>query len=64
MFTSTGSTIVYSVWLWIGTGLYLLRFETDRLQKLNYGKEKTVARFAGWFNLAAGVILLVATWIF
>jgi hypothetical protein len=55
-----GSTLAYSIWLWIGTGLFLLRVDTVRLQQQNYRKEKKIARFAGWFNLAAGIGLLFA----
>lgn len=55
----TGSTISYAIPLLIGAGLFLLRIDVTGYQMAKLTKEIKVARLAGWFDLAAGLIMLV-----
>ena|GEM_PF-2293692 len=59
LFNVFGSTLAYSIWIWLATGLVLLLMDAARLKHQNRGKEMKIARFAGWFNLAAGIVLLI-----
>jgi len=59
----TGSTVSYSIMLWILTGLFLLRIDVAGLKMAQLATEKKVARFTGWFNLVTGLGLLVWQWV-
>lgn len=58
MFNLTGSTLGYAIIILLATGAVLVKLDTDRLKRQNWRKEMKIARFAGWFNLAAGLGLL------
>lgn len=53
-----GSILNYSIPLLIGAGLFLLRIEVTGYRLAKLDKELQVARYAGWFDLSFGLILL------
>lgn len=59
----TGSTVSYSIFLWIATGLFLLRIDVEGYRAAQLKKEKKAARFTGWFNLVTGLGFTVWQWI-
>ncbi|WP_276357108.1 CLC_0170 family protein [Cohnella caldifontis] len=54
----SGSTLSYSVMLWIATGLFLLRIDAVGFKLARLETERKSTRFAGWFNLAVGCALM------
>jgi len=59
LFDVFGSTLAYSIGIWLATGLVLLVMDAARLKHQNRRKEMKIARVAGWFNLTAGIVLLI-----
>lgn len=56
-----GFTVGYAIPLWLGTGLFLLLSDVREFSGSNLRKEMKTTRFAGWFNLAAGVVLWIVS---
>ncbi|CAH0119490.1 hypothetical protein PAE9249_01994 [Paenibacillus sp. CECT 9249] len=54
--------IVSAIPLWLVTGWLILQWDMKNYEQKNMKKEKKVARFLGWFNVAAGILSFVANW--
>ncbi|MFD0711396.1 CLC_0170 family protein [Paenibacillus sp. GCM10027626] len=50
----------YIISLFLMTGLLMLRLDVRRYELAKMGKEKSVARFLGWLNVALGSVFFVA----
>jgi len=53
-----GSMMSYAIPLLIGAGLFLLRIDVAGYRMAKLDKELKVARYAGWFDLTVGLIML------
>lgn len=58
----TGATYGYLTMLLIVSGIAVLVVDVKIYKRDKLIKEMKVARFAGWFNLAAGLFLMVFKW--
>lgn len=58
------SSIVYMAVLLVLAGLFVLFVDVKEYRKNKQGKEKKVAKFLGWFNVIAGVIVFISNWVY
>lgn len=56
--------IGYVIPLWLVTGFLILRLDVRGYESAKMMKEKSIARFLGWLNVALGILLFVAQWAF
>jgi len=55
----TISYLNYAIFLWIFSGLLILLIDVKGFKITGLNKEYKVSRFIGWFNLIAGIVLLL-----
>ena len=55
----SGSTVSYAIPLLIGAGIFLLKIDVIGYRMSKLEKEIKVARFIGWLDLTAGLIVLL-----
>jgi uncharacterized membrane protein len=56
--------INYVVFLFMVTGILILRFDAKIYDMAEMKKEKKAAHFIGWANVTLGVLAFVANWAF
>lgn len=58
------NSILYIVFLFVGTGLFILLVDVKGYVKKKMKKEKKIARFLGWLNVSLGGLIFVGNWVY